>query len=136
MRNANTPWPWLGVVVFIHLFVVVVHGGSHVAAHVDTTRLQNTFIAAVIVAGPIAGLLLACRRPGAGGWVVAATMTGALVFGVVNHFMLPGADRIDQVAGPSAFLFAGSAALLAVTEAAGAAAGAWYATRRPSEESS
>jgi cytochrome bd-type quinol oxidase subunit 2 len=136
MRHANTSWQWLVALVFIHLAVVVVHGRSHVAEHVDTTRLQNMFIAAVIVAGPIAGLLLACRRRGAGGWLVAVTMTGALVFGIVNHFMLPGVDRIDQVKGPSALLFAGSAALLAASEAAGAAAGVWYATRRSSEESS
>jgi len=129
MRNANTSWTWLVTIVFLHLAVIAIHGRSHVAAHVDTTRLQNTFIAAVIVAGPIAGSLLASRRHGAGGWLVAATMTGALVFGIVNHFVLPGVDRIDQVIGPSTFLFGASAVLLAVTEAAGAAAGMWYATR-------
>jgi hypothetical protein len=135
MRNANTSWRCLVAIVFVHLAVVAVHGRSHIAAHVDTTRLQNTFIAAVILAGPIAGLLLAWRRPGVGGWLVAATMTGALVFGIANHFVLQGVDRIDQVRGPSTILFAATAVLLFATEVAGAAAGAWYATRTWEESS-
>lgn len=121
--------------VFGHLAVTVVHGGAHAGAHVGTSAWQNAFILIVIEIGPLAGLWLSLRRPVLGGWMVTATMTGALVFGVVNHFVLPGPDRIDHVAGAWSVPFAASAGVLAIMETAGAVAGIRYA-RRPMEPSS
>jgi hypothetical protein len=98
-------------------------------AHVATTPLQSAFIWLVIEIGPIAGLVLVLLGRSSGGWLVAATMVGALVFGVVNHFVLAGADRVDYVTGPWRLPFAASAGVLAFIEAAGAVAGTRYAMR-------
>jgi hypothetical protein len=56
-------------------------------------------------------------------------MMGALVFGLVNHFIIPGADRVDYVHGPSHVLFETTAVLLAITEVAGVALGIRYGWR-------
>jgi len=86
----------------------------------------NVFIIVVIEIGPLAGLLLSRSRPAAGGSIVAATMAGALVFGVINHFVLGGADHVSQVAADWRVLFASTATLLALTEIAGAGAAIFY----------
>ena len=130
MRSTDSDWTWLLVTVTAHLVTTVVHGASHAAAHVSTTPLQNVYILAIIVIGPLAGLWLAGRHDAIGGWLVAATMAGALAFGVINHFMLPGGDRIDHVAGPWSVTFGASAIVLAIIEMAGAVAGVRYAMRR------
>jgi hypothetical protein len=53
-------------------------------------------------------------------------MVGSLVFGLVNHFIIPGADRVDYVHGPSHALFETTAILLAITEVLGVALGIRY----------
>ena len=120
----------LAVIVLSHTAVCAVHGAAHALARVRTTPFMQLYIALVIVVGPLAGLLLARRRPVAGGWIVAATMTGALVFGGVNHFIFPGADHVARVAPEWQCLFTTSAVLLVITEIAGSGAGVWYATRK------
>ena len=45
-------------------------------------------------------------------------MAGALVFGVVNHFARSSPDHVAQVAAPWRPMFASTAVLLALTEAA------------------
>ena len=87
----------------------------------------NIFIVLVIEIGPLAGVLLSRSRPVLGGWIVASTMAGALVFGVVNHFVIPGADHVAHIRNDGRVLFTTTAALLAVTEVAGAGSAAWYA---------
>jgi hypothetical protein len=129
-RPSETAGAVLAVIVLSHTAVCAVHGAAHVLAHVRTTPFIQLYIAIVIVVGPLAGLLLARRRPVAGGWIVAATMTGALVFGGINHFIIPGPDHVTRVAPEWQRLFASSAALLVITEIAGSAVGVWYATRR------
>jgi hypothetical protein len=135
IANGKTGRTWLAALVLGHLAATFFHGGAHIGAHVEATALQSAFILLVIEIGPVAGLVLGFWRPAAGGWVVALTMAGAFVFGVANHFVIAGADRIDSVAGPWRLSFAVSAAALAVLEAAGAAGGAWYAMRRMEQSS-
>jgi len=130
MRSATGKRTWLLGLVIGHLIATFIHGGAHAGAHVATTPLQTVFIWFVIEIGPVAGLVLVLLGRPSGGWLVAATMLGALVFGVVNHFVLAGADRVDYVTGPWRLPFAASAALLAFIEAAGAVAGTRYAMRR------
>ena len=80
--------------------------------------------------GPLAGLAVSRSRPAAGGWIVAATMAGALVFGVANHFIIDAADHVSHVEPRWRALFTATAVLLAVTELGGAVAGVLYAVRR------
>jgi hypothetical protein len=119
----------LAALVWVHLAVAIAHGLAHRGAEVSLAPAAMAFVVAVILVGPVAGLLVMRRRPAAGASIVAATMAGALVFGVVNHFAVPGPDHVAHVAPSWRLLFATTAALLAATEAAGAALGAVTARR-------
>ena len=126
----------LAAVVLIHLAISVVHGQAHGGAAVPLPLASTLFVYIVIVAGPLAGLALSRRRPAAGAWVVAATLGGALVFGVVNHFVIAGPDHVDHVAAEWRGLFRATALLLVASEAAGVAVGVRAALRRGTRRAS
>ena len=121
--RTNGPAAALSAVVFIHLAVSLVHGAAHAGAAVPLTPAAALFVLLVIEIGPLAGLAWARVRPREGGAIVAATMAGALVFGLANHFLVAGADHVSRVAGPWRALFGSTAVLLLVTEAAGVVVG-------------
>lgn len=121
----------LAIAVLGHLAVTFVHGAAHAGAHVPMSIAAGIFIYAVIEAGPLAGLWLARSRPRAGGWLVAATMAAALVFGLVNHFVISSPDHVNHVDVQWRMLFASTAVLLVITEGIGTIAGAWFASRAP-----
>jgi hypothetical protein len=110
----------LAALVLIHLAVTISHGSAHSAAGVGLAPAGMAFVLAVIIVGPLVGLLWMFVSPRQGAWLIALTMTGALIFGLVNHFVVPGADRVDHVAAASRVWFGTTAALLVLTEAAGA----------------
>jgi hypothetical protein len=108
----------LTAIVLIHLAITIIHGSAHNGAHVPLSAAGTAFVFIVILAGPLFGIALAWfRRIGA--WIVALTMLGALVFGLVNHFMLDGPDHVRHVDMAWRSLFLITAALLAVTELCG-----------------
>jgi hypothetical protein len=109
--------------VLLHLGLTLVHGWAHLSAGVDLAPGALAFVLAVVGIGPLVGLLWMRTRPSAGAGVIGVTMAASLLFGVVNHFVVPGADHVAHVSGPSRALFGVSAVLLAATEAAGAALG-------------
>src|SRR5207302_3548584 len=76
--------------VLIHLVISIVHGSAHDGAQVPLSFAAALFVYIVILAGPIAGLIVSRWLPAAGAWIVAAAMGGALVFGLVNHFIIDG----------------------------------------------
>lgn len=102
-----------------HLILSFIHGSAHDGADVALPPWSMLFVLVVILAGPVVGLALVWPAPRLGAWVVAVTMGASLLFGVVNHFLLPGPDHVAHVAEPWRRLFATTAALLAVTEALG-----------------
>lgn len=119
----------MAAAVIIHLGVTVVHGMSHARANVALSAASMVFVWAVIMIGPLAGLILQRTvLPRAGAWVIAATLFGSFVFGLVNHFLIPGIDHVAHVVGPWRVMFGVSAALLAVTEALGSALAVWCAS--------
>jgi hypothetical protein len=120
----------LAAMVLIHLAISILHGRAHSGAQVPLSTAASLFVYIVILAGPLAGLILLRSMPVAGAWTVAASLGGALVFGLINHFIVAGPDHVDHVAAAWRPLFGITAALLAATEAAGAAIGVWSATRR------
>src|SRR5437899_1813470 len=122
-------WP-LTAVVLIHLVISLVHGAAHAGARVSLTPAGAMFVFIVILAGPLAGLGLSRWRPQPGAWLVACAMAGALVFGLINHFIIAGADHVGHVAAAWRSLFGVTAALLVVAEAAGTVIGVRQATRR------
>ena len=115
MRTEET---WLAALVILHLIVAVVHGVAHTGAHVPLSAAGLAFVIVVIQIGPLAGLALTRVQPRGGAAVVAVSMAGALLFGVVNHFVLPGYDNVVQVHAEWRILFSSTAVLLALTEAA------------------
>ena len=119
----------LTAIVLVHLALSFVHGGAHAGANVALGPAGTLFVYIVILAGPIAGLLVALRQPQLGAWIVALTMSGSLAFGVINHFIVQGTDHVSHVAAAWHTQFAVTAALLAVVEAAGAAIGLREAIR-------
>ena len=107
------------MIVALHLVIAIVHGAAHDGAQVAMPRAANLFVFIVILGGPLAGVALLWRAPRLGGPLVAVTMAGSLLFGVVNHFVLPSPDHVAQVAATWRTLFTATAVLLALTEAAG-----------------
>jgi hypothetical protein len=114
-------WRWLIAIVLAHLVISAVHGGAHEQARVGLSAWQNAFVYAVILVGPLLGLALAWWSRRTGSRVIAITMTAALVFGVVNHFVLSSSDHVSEVDPEWRLLFGTTAVLLAVTEALAAA---------------
>lgn len=108
--------------VLAHLGVTVVHGWAHVSAQVDQGPIAMAFVFVVIVVGPLAGLVWMRINPHTGAQIVALTMSASLLFGLVNHFVIDSADRVDHVAMVHGW-FESTAVLLVITEAAGAILG-------------
>lgn len=118
----------LATAVLVHLGVTLVHGFAHTRANVLLSANSMLFVFGVIIVGPILGLIVQrVLFPRAGAWVIAATLGGALAFGLVNHFLIPGADHVMHVAEPWRRLFGVTAALLVATEAFGSAFAVWCA---------
>ena len=115
----------LAATVLIHFGVSVAHGAAHTGAHVPLPLAGALFVYIVILAGPLAGLAVAIWRPRAGALIVAASMCGALVFGLINHFLVDGQDQVAHVVADWRTLFGVTAVLLAVTEGVGTAVGLW-----------
>lgn len=113
----------------LHLAVSFVHGAAHTGAQVMLGPAGTWFVYIVILAGPLIGLALAVRQPELGAATVAATMAASLVFGLINHFIVQGADHVSHVAPEWRLQFASTAALLAFLEAAGTALGVRGAIR-------
>ena len=120
----------LATAVFIHLAITILHGQAHTGAAIPLPLASTLFVYAVILAAPLAGLALALWRPRAGAWLVATSMAGALVFGLVNHFIIAGPDHVDHVAAGWRAQFRVTALLLVASEAAGAIVGVRSALRR------
>jgi hypothetical protein len=112
-------WFWLTAIVLAHLIISIVHGAAHAGAHVPLSPAANLFVILVIVAGPLVGLSALWPAERIGSWIIALTMAGSLVFGVVNHFVLASPDHVAHIDSEWRTLFATTAVLLAITEAVG-----------------
>jgi hypothetical protein len=121
MRTERNGWETvLFLIVIAHLALSFAHGAAHQGAGVGLSPAGNLYVLAVIVIGPVAGAVWRriSRSPGSA-WLIAATMTGSLMFGVVNHFVIESPDHVAHVTGPWHTWFAVTAALLALTEGIG-----------------
>jgi hypothetical protein len=119
-RVTKVDW-FLTTIVLLHLAISIVHGQAHAGAAIPLPLASTLFVYIVILAGPLAGLALTRWRPVAGAWVVAASFGGALVFGLINHFVIAGPDHVDHVAAAWRGLFRATALLLVASEAIGVA---------------
>ena len=119
----------LVALVVFHLAINILHGRAHAGAHVGLPPASAVFVYVVIIAAPLVGLAILPWRAMAGALIIAVSLGAALVFGLVNHFIISGADRVDHVAAEWRMLFSTTAMLLLATEAAGTALAAWAARR-------
>jgi hypothetical protein len=110
---------WLAAVVIAHLTITIGHGAAHNAAHVMLGWASMAFVIVIIEIAPLVGLWLSTRRPREGAALVAASMAASLVFGLVNHFVIVSPDHVSEVADAARPLFAATAVLLVLSEAAG-----------------
>ena len=112
-------------VVLAHAALIVPHGLAHAAEQAYLPAAANAFVAIVIVAAPLAALGLLWRRQRwLGGLLLLSAMLGALLFGVIFHFVVPGPDHVAYVpGGPWQVLFQLTALLLGICEAIGAVVG-------------
>lgn len=112
---------WLVAAVIAHLITTIWHGIAHLQIPVDLTFAQAGFIGIVIILLPLVGIsLLWSSRQQQSALLLAITMFGSLIFGIVNHFILDSPDYVPSVPHhewqPSFVL---SAALIIVPDAAG-----------------
>jgi hypothetical protein len=119
----------LAVLVVVHFLITVMHGVAHSVAHVPLTPIARVFVIVVILFAPLVGLALIRVQPRAGAALVSASMAGALLFGIVNHFALSGSDHVSQVEPQWRLLFGSTAVLVALTEAGATIVGAMAALR-------
>lgn len=119
----------LAAVVLGHLAIAIAHGAAHQGAQVSLSPAGNLFVWLVIIAGPLLGLIWSrSTHSSAGAWLIATTMAGALLFGLVNHFLILSPDHVDRVPEPWHIWFGATAVLLLITEAVGVGVGIWCAT--------
>ena len=114
------------LLILTHLLVSTVHGVAHGKLGIELSPAQKIFVLVVITLAPlIAMVLLLLRAFAAGAGLLVFSMTGALVFGVLYHFILISSDHIMHVPRMIWSLpFQLTAAMLAIIEAAGILIGA------------
>ena len=120
---------WLTAIVLAHLAISFVHGSAHSSAGVLLSASQSAFVYVVILAAPLAGLVILRFSRSAGLWIIALSLLASLIFGVVNHFVLESADHVNRVGPPWQATFTITAWLLAVTEALGSGIALWAIRR-------
>ncbi len=118
-NRSSSNWMWMAAIVLVHLVISIVHGMAHAKAHVVLSTSANAFVFAVILGGPLLGLGWMWRDEGTGAWLIAFSMAGALIFGLVNHFVLSSQDHVAHIDVQWRPLFATTAVLLVITEAVG-----------------
>jgi len=114
-------------IVVAHALVLLGHEFAHRDLGVDLSPWQAAFAYSVIVAAPVlAAVLILTRRLTLGFGLLAASMLGALCFGVYHHYMLVSHDHVSHLPpGASQGLFRGTAAAMAALELVGMAVGVW-----------
>jgi hypothetical protein len=126
--NHRSPDGLLTAIVLLHLGVTVLHGQAHAGAVVPVSTVANVFILTDIVVAPLVGIgILWFFSISGGAWLVGLSLTAALLFGIVNHFVLDSPDHVAHIVAQWKVLFGTTAVLLALTEAIGAGLAFWRA---------
>lgn len=106
--------------VVVHLAVTLWHGDAHTALEIGLPFLENVFVYAVILAGPVlAAALVWTRYETSALWLFTAAMLGALLFGATHHYVLVSPDNIHHLPPGTAHehgSFISSSAAIALVE--------------------
>ena len=126
-RQTDRPITYAAMIVWLHAGVVVLHGLTHVETEVGLSPFGTAFVTGIVVLAPLLALLLLhARGPRAGALLLLFSMLGALIFGLWNHFLVPGADQVAEVPpGVWHLPFLVTSILLAVLELVGTGVGGW-----------
>jgi hypothetical protein len=97
-------------IVVLHAIAHGLHGLAHITIPVVLSLLQSVFISVVIFLIPIiAAVLLWTPFDRIDSWLLLSSLSGAILFGVYNHFAVISPDHISQVS------FAGWGLLFQIT---------------------
>jgi glucose dehydrogenase len=115
------------ILVWLHAIIALLHGLAHFENSVWLSLLETAFVMVVIALAPLLALwILHSRWQSAGALLLTLSMLGALIFGVWNHFLVPGTDNVAQVLAGTWYLpFLITSILLAILEVIGVGIGAW-----------
>jgi hypothetical protein len=113
--------------VVIHAITNGLHGLAHVEIPVALSLLQSLFIGIVIFLIPIiAAVLLWTQFYRIGSWLLLGSMTGSLLFGLYNHFIVMSPDHVSQVSFAGwGLLFQVTAFLIMIVDGLGCGVGVW-----------
>jgi hypothetical protein len=100
--------------------MVIVHGVAHERLHVLLSAWAGVFVVVIGIAPILALVLLKHGRRLWGAGILATAMAASLIFGIWNHFFVPGGDHVAHLPlGTWRLPFQVTAALLVVAEGAG-----------------
>lgn len=123
----------LSIVAVIHCAIGLWHGGAHLSVPVPLSPLQMAFVGIVVVILPlIAAALTWTRQRKLAVVLYTGSMLAALLFGVINHYILISPDNVTCVPpGEHRMTFIVSAGLVAGSELIGTLLGlvamrSWY----------
>ncbi len=123
------------IVIWVHLALSLLHAVAHFGGNVNLPLLGDLYVFVVILIAPLVALFWLSRSLRWGGGLLALAMAGSLIFGLLNHFVLPGIDNVAHVSGIWHTPFEISAYLLALLETAGTLLGLWiFAATRTSTQ--
>lgn len=125
---------YAGITVAVHLAIGAAHGLSHLGAQVGLSLFQSLFIGLVITIAPLVSLVLLRRSRQAGALLFFLSMLGSLLFGLANHYLIPGPDHVGHVSGQWQAQFSTTAALLVMIELTGTILGAVMLQTKPGTE--
>jgi hypothetical protein len=114
-------------IVVLHAIANGLHGLAHVEIPVALSLLQSLFIGIVIFLIPIiAAVLLWTKFYRIGSWLLLGSMTGSLLFGLYNHFIVMSPDHVSQVSFAGWGLrFQVTAFLILIVDGLGCGVGVW-----------
>jgi hypothetical protein len=114
-------------IVVFHAIANGSHGLAHVEIPVALSLLQTLFIGIVIFLIPIiAAVLLWTQFYRIGSWLLLGSMTGSLLFGLYNHFIVMSPDHVSQVSFAGwGLLFQVTAFLILIVDGLGCGVGVW-----------
>ena len=122
----------------VHLAVTLWHSGAHSELAIGLPPLKLAYAYAVIViAPPVAAVLLWTRLATAGLWVFTLAMLGSLLFATYHHYILISPDNIAHLpeGTPAAHAsFVSSAGISALLELGSALIGAFLLGRTHAEK--